>query len=95
MRRRIDKTSATATFVIPRMAKGKATQSKPFKKTRRERGPPAESVNDVAGSFSSLSVKENSNSFPIPLAMWVSQLFHCVNGWTSTTAIQNDAVGRN
>jgi hypothetical protein len=51
------------------MGRGKAPSQK---KTRHERGQPAESANDVSSSLSSLSIGSgDKSSFPIPLAMWV------------------------
>jgi hypothetical protein len=49
------------------MGRGKAPSQK---KPKHERGPPAESTDDVSASLSSLSIS-SGGKFPIPLAMWV------------------------
>jgi hypothetical protein len=49
------------------MGRGKAPGQR---KPKHERSPPAESVDDVSSSLSSLSIS-SGGKFPIPLAMWV------------------------
>ena len=53
------------------MAGGKANKRKTFTKTPRERGPPAESAEEVAEGLSRLAMDDQPHRFPVPLAMWV------------------------